>query len=317
VAWPSSVKVTTAPSATQDGVITMRLKNLGTDTWTRANGYRLGYKLYNSAGKLISTTPVWTTMPSSVAPNASVTVSAKIQHVPAGTYTLHWDMYSGSTSFSSQGVPVMPMKLTIPDSPPAITGVYPPGGYAASTLTQQLSLTAYDPGNTALVYGFKICKVSDPTSCIDSGKTTTPYWTPPAGKLVWNTAYTWTAAVTSKGATTQVGPVGLTTAVPQPVITRHLAAQSGGQAFDPQVGNYTTNATDATVAGAGPQLSVRRTYNSLDPRTTSPFGGLGHALRRTPHRGQRRVGKRRRHDDRRAPGPLRQEPRRHVRAAGR
>ena len=272
VGWPKSVTTTTPPSATQDGTVKITLKNLGTDTWTPTNGYKLGYTLYNSAGTLVATTPVWTTMPSSVAPNASVTVSANIAHVPAGTYVVDWNMYSGSTSFSSQGVPLMPMKLTIPDSPPAITGVFPPSGYAAATLTQQLSLTAYDPDSTGLSYDFKICKVSDSSACVDSGAISTPYWTPLAGQLVWNTAYTWTGKVTSGGSTTTVGPVELTPSVPQPPITQHLAAQSTGQAFDPQVGNYTTSATDAAVASAGPELSVVRTYNSLDPRTSGAFG---------------------------------------------
>lgn len=272
VSWPSSIKVTTAPTVSQDGVVKMTLKNLGTETWTPTNGYKLSYTLYNSAGKLVASEPVWTTMPSNVAPNASVTVNAKVQHVPAGEYVMHWGMFDGSTSFYSQGVKVMPVKLSVPDSPPAITGVFPPSGYVASTLTQQLSLTAYDPDNSAVSYDFKICKASDSSSCTDSGKITTPYWTPPAGKLVWNTAYTWTGQAISNGTTTTVGPVGLTTSVPQPVITQHLAALSGGQAFDPQVGNYTTSATDATVAGAGPALAVVRTYNSLDPRTQLAFG---------------------------------------------
>ena len=36
--------------------------------------------------------------------------------------------------------------------------------------------------------------------------------------------------------------------------------------YDAQVGNFTTAAMDASVASASPNLSLVRTYNSLDPR---------------------------------------------------
>ena len=42
--------------------------------------------------------------------------------------------------------------------------------------------------------------------------------------------------------------------------------------MDPKTANVTQQATDASVAGAGPTLSVLRTYNSLDPRTSQAFG---------------------------------------------
>ena len=38
---------------------------------------------------------------------------------------------------------------------------------------------------------------------------------------------------------------------------------------DPKVGNYTTDAVDADVASVGPALRVARSYNSLDPRTST------------------------------------------------
>jgi YD repeat-containing protein len=43
-------------------------------------------------------------------------------------------------------------------------------------------------------------------------------------------------------------------------------------AVNPQVGNYATAMTDATVAVAGPALAVTRTYNSQDLRTDGAFG---------------------------------------------
>ncbi|GLW06009.1 hypothetical protein Misp01_11390 [Microtetraspora sp. NBRC 13810] len=63
------------------------------------------------------------------------------------------------------------------------------------------------------------------------------------------------------------------TGVRQPAVNSQLAeAGVKGLGFDQQSGNYTTTATDLTVASAGPPLSVVRTYNSLDPRTDGIFG---------------------------------------------
>ena len=46
-----------------------------------------------------------------------------------------------------------------------------------------------------------------------------------------------------------------------------------GREFDAQVGNTGTATLDAMVAtGAGLDLSLARTYNSLDPRLDSAFG---------------------------------------------
>ncbi|MFI6450001.1 LamG-like jellyroll fold domain-containing protein [Streptosporangium amethystogenes] len=64
-----------------------------------------------------------------------------------------------------------------------------------------------------------------------------------------------------------------TTGVRQPVIGSQLAARGvNGQEFHQLPGNYTTAATDLSVATAGPPLSVTRSYNSMDPRTDGLFG---------------------------------------------
>lgn len=60
--------------------------------------------------------------------------------------------------------------------------------------------------------------------------------------------------------------------MPQPAITSLLSQNTGNHGFDPSVGNYTTEATDADVATVGPSLTVVRDYNSLDPRTAGAFG---------------------------------------------
>jgi RHS repeat-associated protein len=60
-----------------------------------------------------------------------------------------------------------------------------------------------------------------------------------------------------------------------PIMTSDLggADYSGsGKTVDPKSGNVSMQATDASVATVGPALSIVRTYNSLDPRTSQAFG---------------------------------------------
>ncbi len=45
-----------------------------------------------------------------------------------------------------------------------------------------------------------------------------------------------------------------------------------GKTIDPRTGNVSQQATDASVATVGPPLSIVRTYNSLDPRTSQALG---------------------------------------------
>ena len=93
--------------------------------------------------------------------------------------------------------------------------------------------------------------------------------------MQWNTPYDWTVTVTnsSPGNNTPatVGPIGFTAEVPQPPLASALGGSSG-QAYDPLSGNYTTSATDAAVASAGPPLQIVRTYNSMNPSVTGAFG---------------------------------------------
>ncbi|GAB3966745.1 polymorphic toxin-type HINT domain-containing protein [Actinoallomurus acanthiterrae] len=275
--------------ASHDGAIKVKVTNMGTDTWTPTNGFKLGYRAYDSNHKLVADDPAPTAMPSNVGPGDSVTINAPVKKLGIGKYVIEWDMYSGSTSFSSQGVPPLQMGLTVPDMAPSITGIYPPSGYVAPTTTPQLQLTNYDPDSTKFTYGFQICAGTPdkPTGCTQSNKIPARYWTVPRAALAWNTAYFWKGSVSDGTNTTTVGPVYLTTSVPQPVVTQHLASHgsatagdttttgttAGGDDWtDPQVGNYTTHAVDAVVRTAGPPLEVRRTYNSLDPRTGLAFG---------------------------------------------
>jgi RHS repeat-associated protein len=268
-------KPVTQITPTQNGKIAVKVTNEGSATWTASNGYELSYRAYDSKHHLAADHPVFTPMPSDVAPGQSVTVDATVNKLPAGSYALDFDMYANAggnnpVSFSSQGVPPYAVGLYVVAPPPVIAGVYPPSGYVSPTNTPQLSTTP----NSGATYQFTLtCQPLPGTTCpggsISSGQISKAYWTPPP--LIWNEPYTWTVTVTTSGGSQTAGPVSLTPEVPQPAVTSRLGGSSG-QAFDPQTGDYTTSATDAAVAATGPPLDIERSYNSLDPRSGAAFG---------------------------------------------
>ncbi|MFC9076742.1 LamG-like jellyroll fold domain-containing protein [Streptomyces sp. NPDC057062] len=55
-------------------------------------------------------------------------------------------------------------------------------------------------------------------------------------------------------------------------MTSHLGGADEGSEIGTREGNYVTAATDAALTTVGPELSLTRTYNSLDPRTGGAFG---------------------------------------------
>jgi len=60
-----------------------------------------------------------------------------------------------------------------------------------------------------------------------------------------------------------------------PIMTSDLGGTDytgSGKTIDPRTGNVSQQVTDASVATVGPPLSVVRTYNSLDPRTSQALG---------------------------------------------
>ena len=279
----ASSRPVTPVTPSQAGKFAVRVTNTGSSTWTTTNGYEISYEAYNSRRQLVANHPVFTPMPSTVAPGQSVTVNVTVNALPVGSYAINFDMYSGATgsspvSFKSQGIAPYAIGLFVPEPPPVVSAVYPPTGYISPTLRQQLSTSATATGT--ITYSFKLtCEPVTGQTCvattISSGTISNPYWTPPAASLQWNTQYQWTVTVTgtSNGSSTSttVGPVKIMAQVPQPGITSSLGGSSG-QAYDPLSGNYTTSATDAAVASAGPPLRIVRTYNSLDPRTAGAFG---------------------------------------------
>jgi RHS repeat-associated protein len=162
-----------------------------------------------------------------------------------------------------------------PDVIPQVNQQYPASGYASPTLTPQLwaSATDQDGWPSSLTYDFSVCQVTTTgcSSVADSGAQAGQSWTvTPA--LQWGKQYLWTVTA-NDGAWPSVSQTQnyFTTTVPQPLVTSALS-QNQGNGFEPSIGNYTTSATDASVASVGPAVSVVRDYNSADPRRSEAFG---------------------------------------------
>ena len=284
----ASKRPVTVVTPTQNGSFKITVTNTGSSTWTPTNGYEMSYVAYNgnpgqSDGTVAASHPVFTPMPTTVAPGGSATVNVAVNKLNPGIYRIVFGMYSGATgsspqSFASQGIQDFEIGLSIPEPPPPVLDVYPPNGFVSSTLQQQLSTTA--SGTGTLTYDFTMtCDPVSGQTCVDStvssGTITKSYWTPPAADLQWNTKYGWSVKVTatSGGSSSSNTISGMTmiAEVPQPAVTSDLGSSSD-QDYDPLTGNYTTSATDASVAAVGPALAIDRTYNSLDPRSSGAFG---------------------------------------------
>ncbi|HEV2886076.1 MAG TPA: DNRLRE domain-containing protein, partial [Jatrophihabitans sp.] len=310
---------------TTGGNVKVTVTNTSAMTWTSA-GYYLGYRMYDSNnnpardnnGNAIGLVKA-ASLPADLARNAKLTLTAAITspHVK-GVYTLDFSMVkAGSTPvvFTDEQVPPGRLVLQVFDVPPVITAAYPQNGYQTPTLTPQLWAQGKDidalSGST-LTYNYKICPGTDmaATTCTSSGFQSSPGWVVPAGKLSWGKTYSWYGQVKDATSTTTSPTITLLTSVPQPAVVSALAGAPYSvqdKEFDPLAGNFSTGAIDATVVTSGPDLSVARTYNSLDPRTDGAFGagwtstydmqvsaeadGSGNMLVRLPSGQQVRFGK--------------------------
>ncbi|WP_178380012.1 DNRLRE domain-containing protein [Cryptosporangium aurantiacum] len=268
-----------AVTPTQAGYVPVTVANEGQDTWGPSNDYYLTYQVYDQAGNRVYHESAKTAPTSNVVHGYSHTFNARINPLPPGTWTVMFDMLHSVNEFHQWGVPrTAQLTVTIPDHPPRLNDMSPDHNYEVGTLRPQLSADADNLDgwpSSGVQYWFQICAGQAPNWdwCEQTPWQTSRTWQVPAGKLQWGKNYHWTVWV-NDGSQTVVGPLYLLkTAVQQPAITSHLA--SGGTAgteVNALIGNYTTTVTDASVASAGPPLSVVRTYNSLDPRTTSAFG---------------------------------------------
>ncbi|GAA4235684.1 polymorphic toxin-type HINT domain-containing protein [Actinomadura meridiana] len=260
----------------QSGKVKVTVTNTGPETWTPST-YYLAYRVYDSKGKLV-TQQRSANLPGNVARGGKATLDAVIKPLKPGTYSIDFTMaHKGGPVFTDEQVPPIRLRIKIIDIAPVLQELYPPNGYQAPTLTPQLWATAVDldaPPGTSLSYKYEVCeKAADdkPVNCWDSGYVPTYAWTVPAGKLSWSKTYLWRVFVKDAGNEVASPSVMLQTAIPQPELTAQLV-QGQDREFEPSSGNYSTSAIDASVATVGPELTVERTYNSLDPRRDSPFG---------------------------------------------
>jgi RHS repeat-associated protein len=280
------------PNNAFGGWTRVTVKNTGSETWTPTT-YRLGYWVFNRAtGAQVLSWTETAKLPTSVAPNVSVTLEAFVQPIVPGGYQIRWDMAkNGVTTFSAQGVPMGAVSLDVVNWAPVLRRVFPVNNAVPGTLTPTLFAFGEDQDrypSGSLQYRFKICggTPASPVGCVDSGWLAKTSWAVSGGSLAWQQDYFWQAWVKDPAGvqSPDVGPFWLSTEVPQPAITSHLGSaalgrgtsdadpQVGMWGVDPHVGNYATQAVDATVATVGPALAVTRSYNSLNPNPGKLFG---------------------------------------------
>lgn len=266
----------------QGGKVKVTVTNTSAMDWS-VSGYRLIYRVYNAKTSAKVGQYVAASLPATLARTKSVTLDASIRALPIGEYLLDFSMATadGKVVFTDENVPPARIALAVQNIAPVIGDVFPPNGYQSPTLTPQLWAQATDldaPPKVTLQYKFEYCAVAadgKPTGCTTTAYQSKQAFTVPAGKLKWSTTYLWRAFVKDNADEVSTAYATLVTAVPQPEITSRIANAPFGSTdrdFDPDIGNFSTGAVDATVATAGPALKVVRTYNSLDPRTDLAFG---------------------------------------------
>ncbi|MFI6463124.1 LamG-like jellyroll fold domain-containing protein [Streptomyces sp. NPDC050538] len=273
----------TAPvTATSEGVEKVTVTNQGQETWPAGGNYKLRYNLFDSAGKEITDSAkiAWTSMPQAISPGESVTLDAKIAPLTPATYTVQWTMDDvGVSRFTSAGVPGPAVKLSAVNIPPQLTAESPGSGSTVNTLTPTLWAKGTDADSypkASLQYSFEVCEVEGSNlrkNCKTGTRSAEQQWAVPSGWLSWGKTYAWYGYAYDGSATsTRPGAALLTTQVPQPAVTSHLGGADDGKEIGTREGNYVTAATDAALTTVGPELSLTRTYNSLDPRTGGAFG---------------------------------------------
>ncbi|MFC8448136.1 LamG-like jellyroll fold domain-containing protein [Kitasatospora sp. NPDC057223] len=271
----------TPPTSTASGSQQVTLKNLGANWWN-STSMQVKARIYdgNWVEQSVGAAPL-TGVSGLVKTGESVTVNGVIPALPNGrSYILCWDGYvNGAASLhDSYQVPYHNCTwVSAQNVPPQIDTVEPLGNTVVGTLSPQLYAAGHDGDNypgSGLQYQFQV--YDGATLLSDSGWVANQSYAVPAGHLAWNESYTWTVRVfDGQASSAWSNPVPLQTAVQQPLITSRLGGSAGdgaSRSFDAQVGNYTTAATDASVKAVGPALNVTRSYNSLDPRTSTLFG---------------------------------------------
>ncbi|WP_196777979.1 LamG-like jellyroll fold domain-containing protein [Lentzea aerocolonigenes] len=265
----------------QAGKLQVDVTNLSAEDWPQGT-YYLAYRAYNAVTGASVTQQRAADLAGTVPRNAKTTLTATIRALPPGKYFLDFTMVrNGGVVFTDQLVAPIRLVLEVPDVPPVITGIFPLNGYRTPTLTPQLWAGAADidaPPGSRLTYKFEFCERDsdgNPVGCQTTAYQNSPAWTVPSGRMQWGKRYLWRAWVKDTASEVETPRLTLLADVPQPELTSRIANAphaARDQEYDPQSGNFTSVATDAPVVSVGPELTVVRSYNSLDPRRDTLFG---------------------------------------------
>ncbi|WP_431676044.1 LamG-like jellyroll fold domain-containing protein [Kitasatospora sp. KL5] len=273
------------PTALQAGSAQVTLRNEAANWWN-SSSMQVRARVFDANWNEVAVNAPLTGVSGLVKTGELAAVTVPIPPLPVGPqYQVCWDgyVYGSASLHDSYGVKYGNcIWVSSQNVPPQLDTVEPLGNTVVGVLSPQLYATGHDPDNnpgTGLDYQFLVYtnpKSGSPEVIADSGWQPNSSWTVPAGKLSWNQTYLWRVKIGDhQGESLLTDYTPFTTAVQQPVITSRLGGTAGNgttRTFDAQAGNYTTSATDAAVKAVGPALGVSRTYNSLDPRTTTLFG---------------------------------------------
>jgi len=301
----------TVAMADQTGRIAVTLTNTGTSTWGSgyALGSQVFAAGDTTGTGTPVTSGVNVAVIGTVAPGGTVTVESVTPTEDPGSYEICWDMVNVSgTYFSAEGGDEFCAGYTIEQYAPVINEQEPLPGTDVDNQYPQLSVSAVVPGgypaSPEFSYAFEI--VSGPTLSTATVEQSSGWvasngnsWSPTT-PLTWGDTYYWVATVSdaatlpdlTSASVTWTTPVAFVVGDAQPGVASQLGdtyqADDGdpvmtsdlgetdysgsGKTVDPQTGNVSMQATDASVATAGPALSIVRTYNSKDPRTSRALG---------------------------------------------
>ncbi|MCW6005677.1 DNRLRE domain-containing protein [Micromonospora sp. CPCC 205371] len=267
------------------GFLDVDVTNLGTTTWLDhidAPSFTLIGYFRNSSGQLVYTS--YFGIGDVPVPNrATVRLAVYANNLPAGTYTVTITMQDAQERdfHTYYGVPPAVVSFTVlPDATPEVVSFHPPNNARVDRLRPALWAQYFDADNAPGTpsYWFRVCNGTEaaPVGCQESQWITSATWTVPAGVLSWGKTSFWYVAVyDGQNMSHLTGPYYMTPVPAQPEITHHLAGAldtADVPGLNVQVGNYSTEAVDASVTVPGPQLRVSRTYNSQDPRASGAFG---------------------------------------------
>ncbi|MFI9380090.1 LamG-like jellyroll fold domain-containing protein [Kutzneria sp. NPDC052558] len=272
----AAFKVTSITLATnnKEGRMVVNATNWGASAWPAGGAYHLGYVVDGGTTKTD-----WAPA-TAVGPGQTATFDVPVIPLPPGSHEIKLSMWGpdGRSFADAQGVPWGVFTMEVHNEPPTTNYQAPGTGAVVETLTPTLYAEGKDPDDwpeKGLSYKFRLCADQALTTDCQESDWGGQSWAPPK-PLSWNRTYFWGLKVyDTVDATPDWVELVLTTRVHQPEITSHLAGSPGntdGPGLDPQIGNYSTVATDASMPTVGPDLTVTRTYNSLDPRRDTAFG---------------------------------------------